>query len=83
MTKQDRQNFEGLSAERIACIFSDSLWDDASWLNSESKSQLTEQCNEHRMYVYQFQTLPKAKHDGIHRKCNELKDEVRYGLDAL
>lgn len=77
MTKQDPQKLEGLSAERIACIFSDSRWKDQSWLNSKSKSQLSEQCNGHRMYVNQTQTLIEAKHDETRRKCKELKDEVR------
>lgn len=77
MTKQDPLKFEELNEERSSCIFRDRLWYDQAWLNSESKSQLSEQFNGHRMYVYQAQPLRKAKHDGIRSKCNELKDEVR------
>lgn len=77
MTKQDPQKFEVLSVDRIACIFSDSSWNEQAWLMPESKSQLLEQCNGHRRYVYHFEPLPQTIIDGIHRKCNELKDEVR------
>lgn len=76
MTKQVPLKFEELNEERIACIFSYSLWNEQAWLVSESKSQLSEQCTGHRMYVHHTHLFLEAKHDGTRRKCKELKDEV-------
>lgn len=76
MTKQDPLKFEELNEERITCIFSDSLWNNQAWLKAESNTQLSEQCNGHRMYVHHTHPLLEAKHDGTRRKCKELKDEV-------
>lgn len=76
MTKQDPLKFEELTAGRITCIFPDSLWNKQAWLEAKSSSQLSQQCNGHRMYVHQAHPLLEAKHDGTRRKCKELKDEV-------
>lgn len=76
MTKQDPKTFLKMSAERFADIFPDSLWNNQAWLKPESISELSEHCNEHRMYVYRVTAILKTKHARILRKCKELKDEV-------
>lgn len=62
MTKQDPLKFEDLYEERITRIFSYSLWNDQAWVKPDSISQFSEQCNGYRKYVYQTQSLRKAKH---------------------